>query len=581
MDDRTISFLLLGPRLLEYVQYQVQVHMRSLYGRTVCCRRMEGGSVRQHVEGHARMFKNSKGNGTQAWVADRHSQAYYAHSDPNSRRSMASLARPSSAQGQGSTYQSVHNEEELEERSEEEIIAEDGMTGLRSYAEAGGESDFISVDEFALIEYFADYDSSQMEEDASVTPGRVKDYFEVLGKALNTITDEAVVRYVLQLMNFAIGVVYNSVAEDKRTIVQGGQHNKLLGLLRDGQNRGYLIEASSRLLGHLAICNALSAESFDSLVVWIREAARGTLRDKMHFALQTVMILVREDSVRDALVGSGGVKLLAKLCDPKCDDPQQLYEVCFSLWVMSYSNKASEEFGPNKVIESLCEIISANFREKLTRVAIATLVNVVSKQNGEHCHTMSDCDLLETLKDLSESHWADPDVVAGIDELKEAMQKNYRVLSSFERYRKEVIKGDLKWGPVHSEKFFRENAQEMGEDDFKIVRILIDLLRKAVATSPSIAKASEIDDVEVNLTGLQLSALNDGINMESVAVACYDLGEFMRFYPSGKRVIVTLGAKPLVMSLLEHEDDGVQEQALACCSKIMINNWDQIVGESR
>ena len=295
-------------------------------------------------------------------------------------------------------------------------------------------------------------------------------------------------------------------------------------------------------------------ENFDRLVLWIKQIMT-TDKSKtfeLSCALKTTMIIVREELWRDAFVEKGGVTLLAHLCDVQCGDHQRLYEVCFSLWVLSYSDKASEDFGKTKIVELLCDIVQANFREKLTRVAIAALVNLVSKQNGEHCQIMAECDLLETLKDLSESHWADPDVMEDLEALKEAMQMNYRVLSSFERYRKEVLKGDLKWGPVHSEKFFRDNSEEMAGDDFLLVRKLIDLLRKAVGSSPAIAKASDSDNSSNNnnsnsLTGSQLDDLQEDLSMESVAVACYDLGEFMRFFPSGKRIIVQLGAKTLVI----------------------------------
>ena len=458
---------------------------------------------------------------------------------------------------------------------------EDGLAALKSFAEAGGESDFITIEDFQLVEYFADYDAGQLEEDVSVTPDRVKAYFQVLVKALESITDEAVINVTLNLMAFVTEVVYTKVSEEYRFVVAGASSEKLIALLQS--SRLVHVQSASKVLGYLAVCGGLSAETFDRLVMWMKQVMTDkTEAFPLSCALQTAMVVVREEVWRDAFVEKGGINLLASLCDVQCGDHQRLYEVCFSLWVLSYSDKASECFAKTKIIETLCDIVQANFREKLTRVAIAALVNLVPKQNGEHCQTMAECDLLETLKDLSESHWADPDVVADIDELKEAMQKNYRVLSSFERYRKEVLKGELKWGPVHSEKFFRDNSEEMASDDFLLVRTLVDLLRRAVGSSPAIAKASDSNDpknaITGQLTGAQLDDLQDDLSMVSVAVACYDLGEFMRFYPSGKRIIVQLGAKTLVMALLEHEDDGVQTQALACCSKIMVSNWDQIVG---
>jgi hypothetical protein len=106
------------------------------------------------------------------------------------------------------------------------------------------------------------------------------------------------------------------------------------------------------------------------------------------------MVVLRDNTVRDTFQEQGGVAILARLCDPQSGEIQRLYEVCFCLWVLSYNEKAVEEFGQAYVVEKLCEIVKGNFREKLTRVAVALLVNVVTKQNGEHCQIMTECDPL-------------------------------------------------------------------------------------------------------------------------------------------------------------------------------------------
>ena len=48
----------------------------------------------------------------------------------------------------------------------------------------------------------------------------------------------------------------------------------------------------------------------------------------------------------------------------------------------------------------------------------------------------------------------------------------------------------------------------------------------------------------------------------------------MRFYPSGKAVVKALGAKNVVMELIDHEDEDVKRHALQCISKIMVTNWE-------
>ncbi|CAM9991423.1 unnamed protein product, partial [Hapterophycus canaliculatus] len=50
------------------------------------------------------------------------------------------------------------------------------------------------------------------------------------------------------------------------------------------------------------------------------------------------------------------------------------------------------------------------------------------------------------------------------------LQRNSRDLSTFERYSQEVMSGQLKWGPVHTEKFWREQARKFEADEFFILK---------------------------------------------------------------------------------------------------------------
>jgi V-type H+-transporting ATPase subunit H len=82
--------------------------------------------------------------------------------------------------------------------------------------------------------------------------------------------------------------------------------------------------------------------------------------------------------------------------------------------------------------------------------------------------------------------------------LEDVLEKNYRILSSFEKYVKEINTNTLRWGPCHSENFWKENVKRFEFDDFKYVNKLVELLQSEDA--------------------------------QTRAISCYDLGEFCRFH---------------------------------------------------
>lgn len=136
--------------------------------------------------------------------------------------------------------------------------------------------------------------------------------------------------------------------------------------------------------------------------------------------------------------------------------------------------------------------------------------------------------------------------LADVDILHKLLAENYREMSRWEVYKNEVESGHLQWGSTHTEAFFKENARMMeGPDgDFSLVRTLIALV------------GSQDDDV--------------------AAIACYDLGEFVRHYPNGRSIAKRLGAKDLVMPLIESDNVELQRHALQCVSKMMVQNWEYV-----
>ena len=61
---------------------------------------------------------------------------------------------------------------------------------------------------------------------------------------------------------------------------------------------------------------------------------------------------------------------------------------------------------------------------------------------------------------------------------------------------------------------------------------------------------------------------------QTLAVACHDIGEFVKHHPEGRRLMTQFGAKLAVMSILKHSDPEVQKHALTAVQRLMVINWD-------
>lgn len=59
-----------------------------------------------------------------------------------------------------------------------------------------------------------------------------------------------------------------------------------------------------------------------------------------------------------------------------------------------------------------------------------------------------------------------------LKQLEEGLKDNIKKLSSFDKYKQEVLLGHLDWSPVHKDPlFWRENITSFEENDFQVMYI--------------------------------------------------------------------------------------------------------------
>jgi len=318
----------------------------------------------------------------------------------------------------------------------------------------------------------------------------------------------------------------------------------LLQIIESGDQ--YSVRIANNTLALVFAYTSLDASPFiDSIFGQISDTR--SKNSSFRFAVSSLCLLLRNASLRRPFAQHGGIGYLTKLLKlPDINTYTQLpYDVCFSLWVLSFDVQTQPEFSSAFTIQSLVDQVTANPREKVIRVALAALRNLCESPSSQlFVGDMINTQLLKVLKNLKDRQWADQDVADDIDKVYTILINNYHELSTFEKYQAEVYSGQLRNGVIHSEKFWKENCKALEHNDFQILKVLIKMLRE-----------SKDDE-------------------ETMSVICYDIGEFVRFYPNGKAIVKLLGGKDLIMRLIDHPNADIQRNALQCVSKIMVSNWE-------
>lgn len=83
---------------------------------------------------------------------------------------------------------------------------------------------------------------------------------------------------------------------------------------------------------------------------------------------------------------------------------------------------------------------------------------------------MVDNNLLKVVDNELRKNIKDEVLKENLEHLAEVLERNYRILSSFEKYNKEIITDKLNWGPCHSEKFWKENVKRFEGNDFALIK---------------------------------------------------------------------------------------------------------------
>ncbi|CAO3694994.1 unnamed protein product [Rhizopus stolonifer] len=300
----------------------------------------------------------------------------------------------------------------------------------------------------------------------------------------------------------------------------------------------------------LLACSSPEPSSLDLSVLynWINTTLTSNQSEVVELAIQELESLLRVSEYRLPIWNTQNtVKELVRhlSVNKTASTPQIQYQIIFCLWLLTFEKDIAAQINEKyDIISLLVEITKSAVKEKVIRVSIATLKNLVEKAPSQNLAAMLVAKLLPFTENLSGRKWSDTDVVEDIDFVKERLQEDFQSLTTFEQYASEVETGKLEWSPPHkSDVFWKENAHKLEENNYQLLRILARLL----STSSS---------------ALVLS------------VGASDIGYYIKFASkAGKNMLQEVGAKRRIMELMTHEDQEVRYQALLAVQKYMHQTW--------
>ncbi|XP_055339404.1 V-type proton ATPase subunit H-like [Paramacrobiotus metropolitanus] len=314
----------------------------------------------------------------------------------------------------------------------------------------------------------------------------------------------------------------------------------------------FIVTQASRIIAKLACWSRILMDGTDLhfYLAFLKEQLRMQNNEYKQATARCLQMLLRVDEYRQAYATVDGITTILNALSTSSNFQIQ-YQLIFCLWCMSFNADLAEQMNKYNVIPNLALILADSQKEKVLRIILATLRNLLEKPEDtqtvqENAVAMVHGKVLKTLSLLQSRKFDDQDIIDDITYLEEKLQASVQDLSSFDEYVSELKSGRLEWSPVHkSERFWRENAQNFNERNYELLKILTRLL-------------------EVSKDPLILS------------VAVHDIGEYVRCYPRGKQIIEQIGGKQLAMTLLTHEDSNVRYQALLAVQKMMVQNWEYL-----
>lgn len=233
-------------------------------------------------------------------------------------------------------------------------------------------------------------------------------------------------------------------------------------------------------------------------------------------------------------------------------DLQMRYLTIYYLWILTFERKPVNVLlnTPKHatIIPTLFKIANDAVKEKIVRLSIAVLINILNSATNITPVIKKYLLLngLNIVKNLIQRKWSDQDLKGDLDLLFETLNNSIKSLTTFDEYENEIDSKILHWSPCHkNQEFWFDNIEKFKENNWKLVRSLINLFT-----------LDSVDEKQLFL---------------NQAVVCYDLAMIIKLAPEVSKVLSDIGAKTKIMTLMNSPDSNVKFEALRTTQLLVAN----------
>ncbi|KAK3815068.1 MAG: ATPase V1 complex subunit H [Benniella sp.] len=290
------------------------------------------------------------------------------------------------------------------------------------------------------------------------------------------------------------------------------------------------LKASKILTTLLCASPKPSTDAAQDLFRWTTTQLQSHNPAVVDLAVQVLESVLRQRDLRPIYWHTPhAMDALVKILKNESQTPQMQYQVIYCFWILTFNTEVAQDLNRKyEIIPTLVEIAKSSIKEKVIRVIISTLRNLVENAPEANLAAMAAAKLLAFTENLSTRKWSDGDILEDVNYLKAELEENFQTLTTFEVYQAELLSGRLTWSPPHrSDLFWTKNWRELKKDNYKLLRVLARLLSTAV--DPLV-----------------------------LSVAASDIGHYVKRDPSSKKFLQEIGVKQRIMELMSNADEEVR-----------------------